>query len=258
MVDQERKNVALLAINQASSCLMTRFGSQLLVDTKPGGSLVSDVDRAVNDIIVGIIGSCFPDDGILSEESPAKLSRSGYRWIVDPLDGSRNYSIGSHDFGVGIAIEYNERIELGICSFPMYSELICAERGKGAVSSNRLGKLNVSDAKKLLGGIFYPDSNFRRVAEESLGDIKALVEAGCSIRINGCSHLAMTQVASGRALIAVSHSAKLWDLAPVVIAVEEAGGKVTNRRGQPWNLGDDIIVATNGIVHDEVIKLVNR
>ncbi len=256
MADEARKRLAFKAVHSAGDYLRKMFGKKVRAKIKLDSSWVSEVDDTSENLMKKLIQIEFPEDGLLFEESPEKKAENQYRWITDPLDGTHNFLIGLYDFGCGLALEEEGNIVLGICYFPKYNQLFWAEKGKGAFCNRK--PIKVSSAKELKGGVFFPDSNFRIVTQRSLEDINALVKAGCSIRIIGCSHRSLVYIASGKALIAISRSGKPWDLSPGALILKEAGGMSTDENGEIWKPGSQELIATNGFVHFKVLDLIRR
>lgn len=220
-----RKTVALNAVKKASEFLKKQFRVINVGVKKPDGSLVSAADRESERIIVSIIKKAFPNDGILSEESPERQGETGYRWIIDPLDGTHNFLNGFPVFGCLLALEYKKEIILSICSFPVLNELFVTEKNKGARLNNK--RIHVSKSSVIKGQFFFSDGNIRR-NKKIIGDIKKLIKAGLRIRIVGSSAFGMTRVAMGQAAIATNRVATLWDIAAPALLVTEAGGKIIN------------------------------
>ena len=253
-MDEGRKELAFQTVRSAETYLRKMFGGSTRAWFKLDSSWSSEVDHASESIIINQILKEFPGDGILPEESPEKESKTRFRWIIDPLDGTNNFLRGFYDFGCGLTLEQEGEPVLGICYFPMYNQLFWAENGKGSFMGRK--RIMVSNANVLRGGLFVPDSNFRVAGKRSLADIDTLVTAGCSVRIQGCSHRTLMYVASGRVLIAISRSGKPWDLSPGALILKEAGGMATNENGQPWKPGSKELIATNGLVHSLVLTLI--
>lgn len=248
-----RRDAALKAAKQAGKFLKQSFTKIDHWDTKPDGSFVSVADRDAEKIIVTMLRKYFPNDGILSEESPEIKGSGGFRWIIDPLDGTHNFLAGIPVFGIFIALEKEDRVTLGICYFPMFKEFLVAELGKGAFKNGK--RISVSDAVKLDGQCFFSDGNLRRIPKPILKDLGRLSAAGLRPRVFGSSPFGMTRVALGQAIVATCRLTKPWDIAAPSLIVEEAGGRVTDCLDRPWSLSSDMLVATNGNVHKEVLQL---
>lgn len=258
-MDENRKSLANSIVFKAGTRLlqMLEERDKKLISVQEKGYLdfVSEADKAVNKILISEINTYFPKDGILSEESPETKSNTLYRWIVDPLDGTHNFLAGFKEWGVFLALALAKRGQIiyGICYFPALKEIFVVEKGKGAFCNGK--KIKVSDATDLRGQMFCPDGILRKKPKEILGDIERFCGAGCRLRVYGSTPYAFTRVALGQALIATNRMGKAWDIAAPTLLVEEAGGKVTDEKGNPWQIDSENLIATNGLVHEQALKL---
>ena len=220
-------------------------------------NLVTEMDARAETLILGRIRETFPDDAILSEEIGAEPGRSGRRWIVDPLDGTTNYAHGIPLFGVSIALEVSGRVELGVIYDPSHDELFVAERGTGAFANER--RLAVSpaatlDESLLASGFPY---NIRETPDNNLAEFGAF-----SLRVQGARRLGsavlyLAWLAAGRFDGYWELCTGPWDVAAGGLLVEEAGGRVTALDGGPLRLEKPSIVASNGRIHDEMLRVLN-
>jgi myo-inositol-1(or 4)-monophosphatase len=150
--DSETDDVFALALRlaeEAAALLLRRRGTSLgLIDTKTSVTdVVSDVDRASEDLMVDAIRSTRPSDGILAEEGTADSGTSGWRWVIDPLDGTVNYLYGLPAYAVSVAVEHNERPEVAVVVDPVHGETFAAVRGRGATLNGE--PISVSDRADL-------------------------------------------------------------------------------------------------------------
>lgn len=247
-----RTQAAVQAVKQASGFLKKSFTTISRWDVKPDGSFVSDADRGAEKIIFSIFKKYFPKDGILSEESPEQKGSSGFRWIIDPLDGTHNFLAGLPIFGCFIALEKNGEINFGICDFPMFHEFLVAEKNKGATCNGK--KIHVSKSRAVDGQCFFSDGNLRRIPDKILSDLRTFSSIGLRPRIFGSSPFGFTRVALGHAVAATCRLTKPWDIAAPSLIVEEAGGRVTDSLDKPWSLTSDTLIASNGILHKDILK----
>jgi len=257
-MDEDRKSVAYSVVFKAGTHLLQLFeekNREISVQEKGYLDFVSEADKAANKILISKISTYFPKDGILSEESPETKSNTLYRWIIDPLDGTHNFLAGFKEWGVLLALKKRSQIIYGICYFPALGEIFTVEKRKGAFLNGE--KIKVSDAVDLRGQMFCSDGILRKKPEEILRDIERYCGAGCRLRVYGSSPYAFTRVALGQALIATYRFGKPWDIAAVAFLVEEAGGKITDEEGNPWQIDSENLIATNGLVHEQVLELFN-
>ncbi len=250
----QRKAAAILAVKEASVFLKQEFQRGHTGTKKKDGTMVSAADHGSEKRILSILKKVFPDDAILSEESRATSGTSGYRWILDPLDGTHNFLAGIPIFGILLALQKEEETILSICDFPMFGECFVAEKGRGAFLNGK--RIRVSSAKSLEGSVFLGDGNRNLQFRETMKDIKAFQAAGCRFRFLGEGPFGMTRVALGTALTAVLRLGRLWDIAAPALLVEEAGGKVTDMAGKPLGKKESALVATNGILHKKALFMI--
>ncbi len=258
-MDENRKSLAYSVVFKVGTRLLQMFEARdkKLISREEKGYLdfVSDADKEANEIIISEIKIHSPKDDILSEElAEAEIEkRTNYRWIIDPLDGTHNFLTGLKEWGILLALAKRSQIIYGICYFPALGEIFTAEKGKGAFLNGK--KIEVSKATDLRGQMFCSDGILRKKPKEILGDIKRFCEAGCRLRVYGSSPYAFTRVALGQALIATNRMGKAWDIAAVALLVEEAGGKITDEKGNPWQIDSENLIATNGILHEQALEL---
>lgn len=255
-MDAKRKKIACEAALKAGAVLLKMRGKLIVSEEKTFLDFVSEADKAAEKIIISAIKLYFPEDGILSEESGLLGKEARHRWIIDPLDGTHNFLNGFKEFGVFIALEDKGRVIFSVCYFPALEELFTAEKEKGSFLNGK--KIEVSKNSDLRGKMFCSDGILRKKPKEIFGDIeKFCCRANCRLRIYGSSPYSFTRVALGQALIATNRYGKPWDIAAPALIVEEAGGQVTDEKGNPWSVDSKNILATNGLVHKQSLKLFN-
>jgi myo-inositol-1(or 4)-monophosphatase len=204
-------------------------------------------------LILPAIRKAFPDDAILSEESGETHGTSGYRWILDPLDGPANFLAGIPLFSILLALEKKGTVLLAFCVFPMLSEVWVAERGKGTTLNGK--RQHVSPVSSLQGKMFLGDGSSLLDHQTVAGDTQTFLGSGCRYRLLGHVAFGMTRVALGTAVGAVMRQGNVWDLAAPCLLVEEAGGTVTDFQGKVWDLKPRPLLATNGVLHDTILPL---
>ena len=249
----QRKAAALRAVKEASAFLKKQFCTGHAGSKKADGTLVSAADHGSDARIIKILRKAFPDDAILTEESGELAGSNDYRWIVDPLDGTHNFLAGIPLFGILLALEKAGEIILSVCAFPLIEELFVAEKGKGAFLNGK--RIHVSKERSLHGGMFLADGNSELRMDAIFKDIRPFRDHGCRFRMLGEGPFCWSRVAMGTAIAAVMHRGKIWDVAAPALLVEEAGGKVTDFRGKPWDLPPQSLVVTNGILHKKVLNI---
>ena len=208
-------------------------------ETKPDDSPVTSADRANEQLITRLLGEAFPDDGILGEEGATREARSGRRWIIDPIDGTRSFMRGIPLWGVMLALEAEGAVVVGVCNLAALGELYSAAAGLGAYCNG--ARIHCSavpaphQAMLCLTG-------FDKVPKRSWADrLLPWTTRFWSVRSMGGCMDAMC-VASGRAEVWLSLEAKAWDLAPLKILGEEAGARFFNLDGNSSIYGGDAVL----------------
>jgi myo-inositol-1(or 4)-monophosphatase len=216
-------------------------------------NLVTEMDPRAEALIVERLRREFPDDAILAEERGQLAGGSGRRWIIDPLDGTTNYAHGMPIFAVSIALEIDGRIALGVIHDPSQRETFASERGRGAWLDG--ARLAVSSTKRLDESLLatgFP-YNIRETADTNFPEYAAFSLRSQAVRRMGSAVLYLAWVAAGRLDGYWELRLGAWDTAAGSLMVEEAGGRVTNLSGGPLDLGAPQIVASNGLIHDEML-----
>ena len=241
--------LALELADAADRVTVPRFRStDLVVETKPDTTPVSEADRAAEDVIRRMLAGARPDHAVLGEEY-GSAGDSDWRWIIDPIDGTKNYVRGIPVWGTLIALEHQGEIVVGVVSAPAIAHRWWAALGLGAWRNGQ--PIRVSAVSELENAqMSYNDLiTFER---QGLGSQASALARRCS-RVRGFgdfwSHM---MVAEGAVDVSLEPIAAVWDLAPLKIIVEEAGGRFTDLAGEPRVDGGSA-VATNRLLHDEVL-----
>ena len=225
--------------------------ADISVRMKKDNTPVTEADEAIEQLLRDEIKAAFPDHGILGEEQDETVSSSGAKWIIDPIDGTKNYSCGIPIWATLIAFERHGIVECGIASGAALGERFAAARGEGA---NRNGEpIHVSDtddlSKARVG--FTSVHGFERTPYADA--FRKLLGGAASDRGIGDFYGHML-VAAGSIDLMVEPSLKPWDLGPLLVIVEEAGGKLTNFDGEATIYGKTALT-TNGRLHAQALAL---
>jgi myo-inositol-1(or 4)-monophosphatase len=255
VVSDSFRDVAVAAARQAGALLHARLGAVHRVSLKGSPvNLVTEMDRAAEALIIEAIRSRFPDHAILAEESGHLDGERDHRWIVDPLDGTTNYAHGLPLYGVSIALEIDGRPALGVIYDPSRDECFVAERGRGASLNgtpiHASGSAHLSESL-LCTGYGY---DIRETRDNNLAEHAALAMLCQSVRETGSAVLNLAAVAAGRLDAYWELRLRPWDVAAGMLLVEEAGGRVTDPAGRPVDLAAPALVASNGLIHDEILQ----
>lgn len=253
------KETLLNATEAGAAVLQHYFNSKnLQISHKEGiNNLVTEADHASEKAILDSIRAAFPDHFILSEETGEIKMDSEYKWIIDPIDGTINFAHGIPICCVSIGLEKNGEMILGAVFNPFLKEFYVAEKGKGAtLNSDQIHVSTESEVLKscLVTGFPYTYLNQPNGPLEAFG---RFIRAGIPVRRLGSAAMDLCWVAAGRFDGFYEHKLQAWDSAAGFLIVEEAGGKVTDFKGDYYSPHQPHIVATNGKIHDELLKWIN-
>jgi myo-inositol-1(or 4)-monophosphatase len=255
-------NFAIQTARDAGNILVDRLGRALQVSNKGDIDLVTEADLASEKLIIDRIRSHYPRHAILAEESGASeehpfAERNEWKWIIDPLDGTTNYAHGYPCFCVSIAVERAGVIEIGVVYDPMRDEMFAAERGQGAHLNERPVRVSVVDdlnGAMLCTGFPY---NVRERPDFARHFTNFTMEAQ-AVRRDGAAALDLAFVACGRFDGFWEDGLKPWDTAAGVLLVGEAGGRCSNFSGAPLDIYTPKVLASNGLVHDAMIRVLQK
>jgi myo-inositol-1(or 4)-monophosphatase len=222
---------------------------------KGPADIVTATDVEVQALIVQRIRRRFPSHGILAEEALDTTAGTEWRWIVDPLDGTKNFAHGLPSFCVSIAAERDGRVELGVVLDPIHDELFVAVRGCRAWCNGR--SIRVSEARDL-GQAFLGTGLPHRVRRfaGSLGrTFTRFAVSSLGVRDRGVGALDLCYVACGRFDGYWEIDQSPWDIAAGGLIVEEAGGRMSNFRGGAFDIFAGETVASNGKIHDQILRV---
>jgi histidinol-phosphatase len=254
--DPDDLRLALELADLADSLTLARYRAEdLLIETKPDLTPVTEADKAVERAIRERLAQVRPGDAVIGEEYGASADAdNGRTWIVDPIDGTKSYVRGMPTWSTLIALSVQDEVSVGVVSSPALSRRWWAQRGAGAFADGKpihvSGVSKLGDAMLTWGGMEDWDS---------VGRLEAIVELGRSCwRTRGVGDAWQYMlVAEGVAEISLDPSVSVWDLAPMLVIVEEAGGRFSDLGGVRTPDGGDGI-ATNGLLHDAALAIVGR
>lgn len=218
------------------------------VVAKADGSPVTIADRTAERIIREALESGYPDDGILGEEEGSSNGTSGRRWIVDPIDGTQAFVRGVPLYSTLVAVEDEDGVVAGAIHLPALAETVWAGRGLGCFHNGN--PTGVSTVGTVEGAVFSA-SGYDYMA----GDMLARLHASpMALRTWGDAY-GYALVATGRIEAMVDPIVNVWDLAPMMVIIPEAGGTFTDLTGLATHSGGTGL-ATNGLLHDEILRIV--
>jgi histidinol-phosphatase len=246
---------ALEASKRASELVMSHFGRPIASKLKEDATPVTEVDIATEKVIAEILRARFPHYRFLGEESGDSGDLGRDTWVIDPIDGTKNFMRGIPLFGIQIALVRDQVPVIGVSAMPAMGETLYAERGKGAYLNGERVSVNavdrVSDAHITFGGL----NHF-----VSTGRADALVRiAGASGRARGFGDAyAYHLLATGRCDAVLEAKIHFWDVAALSVVVEAAGGKCSDLSGKPIGFDMTSVLFSNGELHDKLLALMDN
>lgn len=249
-----------------ASRLSKRAGREMLKRFDPMGfpakvkadmSAVTEVDLYLNQLVIDAVHARFPQHDILAEEGSSLKNKSDYVWVCDPLDGTRQFAMGTANFAFSLALTYRGEPVLGVIYEPYTNKLFHAIKGKGAMRNNK--RIHVSKKNKLSDSLCFFTSSIRSTYN-ILGLIPILIANAKRVYNFACCTVESDLVASGFAEAVIYANNSAHDFAAVKIIVEEAGGKVTDLWGNEQRYDQPIkgVIVSNGLVHQQLLRLVRR
>src|SRR6478752_6758225 len=248
-IEPELLDAAVTILRKAGDFTLQHFRqTDLAIDRKGDGTPVTVADRGAERLVREELERLFPDDGILGEEESEVTGTSGRRWIIDPIDGTKAFTHGVPTYTNLVALEDSDGIAVGVIHIPALAETVYAARGLGCFCNGAPAHVNDRDA---LEGSYVMTSGFSAWTDDTY---RAAQQAGLHVRTWGDGY-GYALVATGRVEAMYDPSAELYDLAPMPVIIEEAGGRftdLTGRRGPAGGHG----LGTNGQFHDELLSLI--
>jgi len=253
VIDNEMLNVAKQAA-KAAGARIAEYRGHVIGKPKGFRDFVSEADLAAESIVLGAIRTPYPFHSILSEEGGGKDSAaSDYCWIVDPLDGTKNYLWGVPINVVSIALAYKDRVGLGVVYDPWRDELFWGRAGHGAYLNDT--RIHVNDHLRLADCMVATDFGYTAQRVELTAAMsKSLQGEVAGLRAFGAAALILSYVACGRLDAYFNYGLNAWDMAAGGFLVEEAGGRTTDLNGESDYLYSPGCLSTNGHIHDEVLR----
>ncbi len=257
-IDFERvKYFTVNMAKEAGAILLRHFGHIKNLEFKGEIDLLTEADTESEAYIISSIKKNYPDHSILAEESGAKESDSDFSWFVDPLDGTTNFAHGYPFFCTSICLAFKEEPVLGVILNPIARELFIAEKGGGATLNGN--KIVVSKNDQVIRSLLITGFPYKLTekADDNLNRLRKVISKAQAFRRDGSAALDLCYIASGRADGFWEPKLNAWDIAAGSLMVTEAGGKVSDYSGGPLDLYGNEILATNGLIHDQLIEILN-
>lgn len=244
-------DVAIEIAREAGKVLREEVDRPPDIAYKGDFDLVTQADRRSEKVIVERLQRYFPGHAVAAEEGTGTDSDAEYRWHVDPLDGTTNFAHGYPCFCVSMALARRGQLILGVVYNPVYDEMFTAARGEGATFNGK--KIYCSKIGALKNSLLctgFP--NHKRESHPNIYYYWDFTLRSHGVRRDGSAALDLAYVAAGRFDGFWEFGLKPWDTAAGIVLVEEAGGSISDLEGQPYALGGRTILASNGLIHEEM------
>ena len=250
----------------AGELQLSRYESPGKISEKAPKDLVTEVDYLCEELLISRIEQRFPDDAILSEERGGEIAKSGRSWLLDPVDGTANFARANPLFCVCVSVMEDGEVTHAAVAAPRLGDLYHAYLGGGAYRDHSGGErepMSVSDTAELEYAFTGADLSFTGLeagTADSDARKKGLRDAFSSswqLRALGSAGIRGAWTAAGYLDVSIGTRNTAWDYATTALLVSEAGGRSTDLSGEPWALDSDALIATNGRLHDEVLKTLN-
>jgi len=246
--------VASEAAKRAGKILKAHFREKAQIKYKGRANIVTAIDLKAEDSLKSFLQAEYPDHSIISEESEPVKGASSYKWILDPLDGTNNYSFGIPFFSTVIALARGDDVLLGIVYDPLRDEIFHAQKGKGAFFNN--SPISVTKKTRVQDSLIGLDLGYvDEKGKKTLNLIASLWPNMYAFRIMGSAALGMAYAASGRLDLYIHLLLYPWELACGQLLVTEAGGTVTDWEGKPVAIGEGSVIASNKAIHSDFLRI---
>lgn len=256
--EHEGRLVAMIEVAQAAGEHTLKYFGQanLKIDAKADASPVTIADREAEQLVRRALGSRFPDDTIQGEEFSEQSGTSAYRWVVDPIDGTKSFVCGVPLYSTLLALEFEGEPMAGVIFIPAMGEMVAASSGKGCwhqqSTNGSWNRAMVSDKSKLSEAVFVTSQVDSFDARNASHSYKKLEKEAWLTRSWGDGY-GYLMVSTGRADVMVDPECNAWDVAAILPVVIEAGGKFSDWDGNATSRGGDG-VGTNGKLHELVLS----
>jgi len=252
------KNTLIDAVKAGAAQLLHYFNRSFTISHKEGiNNLVTEADHASEKAIIDVIKRVYPDHFILSEETGEIPTHSNVKWIIDPIDGTVNYANGIPICCVSVGVEKDGEMILGAVYNPFMKEFFFAEKGAGAFLNEK--KITVSTERAVINSCLVTGFPYQYLNTPNgpLPIFEKLIKKGIPVRRLGSAAIDLCWVAAGRFDGFYEHNLNAWDTAAGFLMVKEAGGMVTDYSGGEFSPYQPHLLATNGLIHSELLSIVN-
>lgn len=246
---------------RAGEIQLSRYEDPGEIREKAPKDIVTEVDLLCEEFLVSQIQEHFPDDAILSEERGGEIARTGRTWLLDPIDGTANFSRSNPLFCGCISVLEDGEVTHAAVAAPRLGDLYHARRGEGAFKTfgGRSIPLRVTGTASLEYAFVGADLSFSKERNVALRPALDEIFDGCwQLRALGSAGIRGAWVAAGYLDVSIGTRNTVWDYAPTALLVSEAGGLSTDLSGEPWSLDSDGLIAANPLLHAEILQILKR
>lgn len=262
-IDETQKRIDIIRANSPGFMLYARNLQQELREFEAKTDSeekeqINKSDRVMGEFLLNFLQKAFPEDGILMEEQEPIFGKNSFRWVVDPIDGSMNFTRGLPMYAISIGLEHRETPIAGVVLVPSLEDVYIGILGEGAQKNG--DSIFPSLTKELTRSIFTPNLPTKRAnqIQEIMSDLTALITHARSIRRSGSLVLDLCWIAEGCLDGLWEKNVKHWDICATSVILNESGGKLTDFNGKHYWNGLPEIVATNGFLHDPILDVLQK
>lgn len=243
---------AIAAAKKAGNLLSKHFGKKTHTIRKNKNEFVTKIDIESQSIIIEYLGKDFPIYKVLTEETRFQKEINTLTWVIDPLDGTHNYISGIDNVGVSIALVSQQAFHMGVIYLPIKDLMLYAIEGQGAYCNDV--KITVNNNVDITKSMIAYDNQFY-LNRNIFKNFERLINTAFTTRIFGVATYDIALIAMGKIDARIWNCTKLVDIAAGNVIIREAGGKMTDFKNKPLSLNVKDVIASNGLVHDDLIKL---
>jgi fructose-1,6-bisphosphatase/inositol monophosphatase family enzyme len=245
---------------RAGELQLSRYERPGEIREKAPKDVVTEVDLLCEELMISAIEERYPEDSILSEERGGEISETGRSWLLDPVDGTANFSKANPLFCACISVIEDGIVTHAAVAAPRLGDLYHARLGGGAyreTNGERIA-LSVSDTEKLEYAFVGADMILSQKKKNRRKGVQEVFDSCWQIRALGSAGVRGAWTSAGYIDVSLGTNNTAWDYAPTALLVSEAGGMSTDLSGEPWNPDSDGLIATNGLLHEEVLEILSR
>lgn len=252
---KQHKQLAIEAAKEAGEILLSLSKQDIKYEMKNAHDILAEGDLKSEEIIIKKIKSAFPDHSIFSEEKGEESHNSEFLWIIDPVDGTINFSRHIEEYCISIALSKNDEVILGVVYQPALRKLFIAEKGQGAYLNEQ--KVTVSYESELINSLLATDNSSEQDTRKETFNILLKINTEVRhIRIMGSGAMHLVRIAEGQLDLYYKSRFNYWDYAAGLLILQEAGGKVTDFEGNPINRNSKNILASNSLLHNKALEII--